>query len=204
MIRPAPAATSRAFGRRRRSAAPAGGLGGLGGRRWPAPPTSDRIVSRPGERDERQQAEEDVAPADELADETGERRADDAGQHPGRRERREHPRPQPLGQAAPDRDVRDRRDRPGAEALDEPGETSTCIDGARPPMSRPMANRPSPSGERAGQARRVDDAADDRDPDERAEEERREDPAVELPCRRARRRRSAGPSRPPAPRRRPA
>ena len=33
-----------------------------------------------GDRDERQQAEEDEAPADGLADDAGDRRADDAGQ----------------------------------------------------------------------------------------------------------------------------
>ena len=48
-------------------------------------------------------------------------RADDAGQDPGGRQGREHPRPEPLRQGPPDRDVGDRRDRAGAEALDEPG-----------------------------------------------------------------------------------
>ena len=50
-----------------------------------------------------------------------------------------------LGQAPADGDVGDRRDRPGTEALDEPGDDEDPIDGARPPISRPIANSPRPS-----------------------------------------------------------
>ena len=58
--------------------------------------------------------------------------------------------------------------------------TRTSIDGARPPTSRPIANRPRPAANGHRQPAPVDRAADHDDADERAEEERREDPAVQL------------------------
>ncbi len=58
--------------------------------------------------------------------------------------------------------------------------TSIGIDGARPPISRPMANRPRPTANGTASPPRSISAADDDDADQRAEEERREDPAVQL------------------------
>ena len=93
------------------------------GRRAAASAIACRAPERQGagQRDQRQQAEEDVAPADRVADGPGDGRADHAGQDPGRRERGEHPRPQRLGERPADGDVGDRLDRARAEALEEPG-----------------------------------------------------------------------------------
>ena len=85
MTSPAPRATPRAFGKRWRSAAAASASASAAAPRGTTFETApDR--QQAGDRDERQQPEEDVPPAEGLADDAGDRRADDAGQHPGGRE----------------------------------------------------------------------------------------------------------------------
>ncbi len=156
-----------------------GGLGGFRGvGRRHGGEGADR--QQPGRGDERQQAEEDVAPAEDLPDDTGDGRPEHAGQHPGRRERREHPRPQPVGQAPSDRHVRDRRDRAGAEALDEPGGDEDLHVRRQPADEQADREEPEPRREGPAEAALVDEPADDGDADQRAEEERGEDPAVQL------------------------
>ena len=103
-------------------------------------------VRAPRQPDQRQQAEEHEPPADGLADGGRDRRAEHAGQDPGRRQRGEHPRPE-RSRAGSGRSRRRRS--AGSRPRQGPGGTRaairTGIDGARPPMSRPIANRPSPS-----------------------------------------------------------
>ena len=69
-----------------------------GGRgRRPRPDAPHLRVGDPGrDRDEREQAKEHPAPPDGLADRAGDGRPQETGQHPRRRERREHLRPEPL------------------------------------------------------------------------------------------------------------
>ena len=100
----------RAAGRGRRS---------RGRRGIVAVPASPRKAIAPETSDERQEAEEDPAPVERLGHDPGDPRPEDAGQDPRGRERREHRGPEVLRQAAPDRDVGDRRDRAAADALDE-------------------------------------------------------------------------------------
>ena len=94
---PAPSATSDGQQQTRR-AAPSSVLVDRVGRRHVGDGMQRAEGQGSGQRDERQQAEEDVAPADRLADRARDRRSDDARQDPGRRQRREHPRPQRFGQ----------------------------------------------------------------------------------------------------------
>ena len=137
-------------------------------------------MSAPARSDQRQQPEEDEPPADVLPDRSGDGRADDAGQDPRRRQRREHPRPERFGQRPADGDVGDRLERPGAQALDEAGcheDEHRRREAADQQADREQAEA---RGVRHRQTPAVDGAADDDDADERAEEERREDPAVQL------------------------
>ena len=180
-----------ASGRRRRLAAAA---------RASSTPAPDGHVAqrteasmRPATRDERQQAEEDEAASRSISPTAP---AIAGPMTPGRiqavdsvaniRGR------SALGQAPADRDVGDRRDRPGARG---PGRSARrrgpASIGARPPTSSPIANRPSPAANGTASPPPVDQPAGDHDPEQRAEEERREHPAVQLDRRRARRPRSA-------------
>ena len=82
------------------------------------------------------------------------------GQDPGGRERGEHPRPQPLRQRPPDRDVGDRRDRAGAEALDDAGGDEDRHRRARARRSaRPEREQAEAEQERPGQPAAVDHAS---------------------------------------------
>ena len=174
---PDPSATTSASGsRRRRAAASAGSVPtGASATAWSAP-----RVNAPASRDERQQPEEDVAPAERLADRAGDRRADDAGEDPGGRERREHPRPERIGEGPPDRDIGDRLDRAGTETLEEARGDEDRHRWREAAAEQADREEPETGRERERQPAPVDRPADDDDPDERAEEERGEDPAVEL------------------------
>ena len=114
---PDPRATMMASGSRPRRAADRAGSAG-GGHVGDGAQRPEGEGSR--QRDEWQQPEEDVAPADRVADRPGDRRTDDAGQDPRRRQRREHPRPERLGEGPSDGDVGDRLDRARTETLEEP------------------------------------------------------------------------------------
>ena len=174
--RPAPRATVMASGRRpRRARAVSSATGGASATFRSAPSVSAAASAMSGSR-----PEEHVPPAGHLADRAGDRRPDHAGQDPGRREHREHARPQVLGESPADGDVRDRLDRAGAEALDEAGGHQEGHGRCEAARQEADGEQPETGGERDRQAAPVDRAADHHDPDERAEEERREDPAVEL------------------------
>ena len=85
------------------------------------PPRSPAAVMSAAIRDERQQAEEHEPPVERVGDEPGERRPDArrAGPTPSTASRTSAA-AGASGSARPIDDVGDRRDRPGAEALDDP------------------------------------------------------------------------------------
>ena len=84
-----------------------------------------------------------------------------------------------FGEAPTDGHVGDRRDRPGAESLDESREHEDPHRRRETADEQADGEEPQSERERPTEPAAVDRAADDRDPDQRPEEERREDPAVE-------------------------
>ena len=107
---------------------------------------------RGGDRDQRQQAEEDEPPVERLGDDRRDERPEHAGQHPRRRQRREHRGRQPLRQGS----ARSRRRRPpGSRRPRGPGapvrRRGSASIGARPPTSSPIAEQAEPDQERPGQ-----------------------------------------------------
>jgi hypothetical protein len=153
-----------------------GRVGGVG--RWHRSERPNRQETR--RRDEGQQSQEDVPPAEDLAHHPGQGRPEDPGQDPGRRERGEHPRPEAFGQAPADRHVGDRRDRAGTEALDEPGHDEDFHAGRQSADQETDREQAEARRERPPEAATIDEPADHDDADQRPEEERGEDPAVEL------------------------
>ena len=135
---------------------------------------------RPGDRDERQEAQEDEPPVPDLGHEAGHDRPEDAGQDPGGGQRGEHLGSQPVGHAPADRDVGDGRHRAGAKPLDEPPHNDRLHRRREPADEEADREQDEPADERQDHPPLVDQAADDGDPDERPEEKGGEDPAVEL------------------------
>ena len=125
-----------------------------------------------GQRDQRQQTEEDVAPADRVADGAGDGRTDHARQDPGGRERGEHPWPEQFGERPPDGHVRDRLDRAGAEPLQEPGADEDRHRRRETADQQPDGEQTEADRERHREPAAVDRATDDDDADQRTEEER--------------------------------
>ena len=114
-----------------------------------------------------------------VRDERGKRRARDAGHDPGRREDREHPRPERVGIGAADHHIRDGWYRACAESLD--GARGDEHGHRRREASDEKADREErePRAERQRRTEPVGKLAGDDDPDEVREEERAEDPSVE-------------------------
>jgi hypothetical protein len=151
------------------------------GRRWRI---GDRVQGAEGqgagERDQRQQTKEDIAPADRVAHGPRDGRADHAGQDPGGRERGEHPWPERFGERPPDGDVGDRLDRARTEPLQEPGTDQDRHRRRQAADQQPDREQAEADREGDGEPATIDRATDDDDADQRTEEERREDPTVEL------------------------
>ena len=78
---------------------------------------------RPGDEHEGQETQEDRPPPDVIGDKCGKRRTHDAGHDPGRREDREHARPESVRIRTADDDVRDGGYGAGPKPLD-----GTCPD----------------------------------------------------------------------------
>ncbi len=133
-----------------------------------------------GQRDQRQEAQEDEPPAGMLGDEAADRRADDPGHDPGRRQDGEHPRTQAQGQGPSDRDVGDRRDPPSAETLEQAGCDQDRHRRCQTTDQEAQAEEAQADRQRPHQAAPIDQAPEQDDPDEVAQEERTEDPAVQL------------------------
>ena len=151
---------------------------GLGHRGVDAPEGRDGEAARDDE--EREEAEEHPAPAEQLADHGRDRRPDDPGHDPRRAEHREHPRLEVLGQDAADRHVRRRPDRPATEPLDEPREDEDQHRRREAADEQPGAEQHEARGERPVERHPVQRAAGEHDAQQVAQEERRVDPAVEL------------------------
>ena len=133
-----------------------------------------------GDRDERQEAEEDDPPVPRLGHEAGDRRAHQARDDPGGRHRREHPGSETGRQASADCHIGDRWHGPAADALDEAADHDHRHRLGQPAGEQADRKQRQAQDEREEHAALVDEPADDRDSNQRAEEERREDPAVQL------------------------
>ena len=128
----------------------------------------------------RQEPEEHPAPVEGLRHDPGDSRPEDPGQDPGGRERREHGWSEALGEAAPDRDIGDRRDRATADALDEASGDEHRHGHGRAGEHEPDPEQGQPENEREHHAAPVDQAPGNDDPHEGAHEKRREHEPVQL------------------------
>ena len=134
---------------------------------------------RSSDEHEGQETQKDRPPPDVIGDKCGKRRTRDAGHDPGRREDREHARPESVRIRTADDDVRDGGYGAGPKPLD-----GTCPDEDRHRRCEPsdqQADREQPEtgaeGDRGAEA--IGELTGDDDPDEVRQKERAEDPSVE-------------------------
>ncbi len=176
MRRPAPSAAPTARRSRARVECPTSSAGRGCGALDPAERAEGEAA---GDQQQRQEPEEHPAPAGDLADDGRQAGPDDPGHDPRRREHREHPRLEPLREAAPDRRVRRGPDRAAAEALHEPPDDQDQHRRRQAADQQARREQHEPGRERAVERHPVQRAAREHDAHQVAEEERRVDPAVE-------------------------